>query len=325
MAATMTIEALPERPPVEFAPCSERHRIAFRRYLPPEDVERRVPVICAHGLTRNSFDFHELAEWLARSGHEVVAFDTSGRGDSDPLPEDLEYGYPQYVPDLMALLRHLGWREVHWIGTSMGGMQGMFLACLPAPMRPVHFVSLVLNDIGPFIPEAAMVRIASYVGTAPEMPNVSAAEAYVRATASKMLPATDADWRRTALYLTRPKDPSKPDGERELNYDVRIAEPLRAAPPQAIDLWGFWAGVTADAVLVLRGQESDILLPDTYARMLRPAEHGAVAPPGIGSVVEGIEYVGVGHAPTLFSDAMRGDVSAFLARAEACRTTTEEA
>ncbi|HAJ45344.1 MAG TPA: alpha/beta hydrolase, partial [Alphaproteobacteria bacterium] len=49
-----------------------------------------IPVLCLHGLTRNSRDFEDVWPWLAAQGRRVLALDVRGRGASqwDPVPQN---------------------------------------------------------------------------------------------------------------------------------------------------------------------------------------------------------------------------------------------
>ena len=102
------------------------HRVAYTEWGEPGNP--RV-LICVHGLTRNGRDFDALAEALA-GDYRVVCPDVVGRGASDWLEDKNEYGYPRYVADMLALIEHLEADDVHWVGTSMGGLIGMFLAAI---------------------------------------------------------------------------------------------------------------------------------------------------------------------------------------------------
>jgi pimeloyl-ACP methyl ester carboxylesterase len=64
------------------------HKIYYREY-----GKKGLPVLVAvHGLTRNAYDFHFLAEALQDSYH-VFSIDMIGRGKSDYLPPQY-YNYP---------------------------------------------------------------------------------------------------------------------------------------------------------------------------------------------------------------------------------------
>jgi pimeloyl-ACP methyl ester carboxylesterase len=51
-----------------------------------------------------------------------------------------------------------------------------------------------------------------------------------------------------------------------LHYDPAIAAPMQAGPVQALNLWPLWDRIDVPT-LVLRGAESDLLLPETMLRM----------------------------------------------------------
>src|SRR3546814_5243354 len=116
--------------------------------------------MCVHGLTRNGRDFDLLAAAL-EDRFRIVCPDVVGRGRSDWLSRASGYAQPQYMADMTVLIARLGVAEIDWLGTSMGGITGMLLAAQPwSPIR-----RLVLNDVGAFLPKAALQRIAGYVGT----------------------------------------------------------------------------------------------------------------------------------------------------------------
>ena len=162
--------------------------MAYREWGAPE--AGRV-VVCVHGLTRNGRDFDALAAALAGAGCRVVCPDVVGRGDSDWLGDPAGYGFPRYLADMTVLLARLEAEAVDWVGTSMGGLIGMMLAAQPgAPIR-----RLVINDVGPFIPLAALERIGGYVGRAPVFADLGAAEAYLRDVYAAMGALSDLQWR----------------------------------------------------------------------------------------------------------------------------------
>ncbi|HEX7951527.1 MAG TPA: alpha/beta fold hydrolase, partial [Burkholderiales bacterium] len=132
------------------------HRLAYYEWGDPDNS--RV-VICVHGLTRNGRDFDTIAAALA-ADYRVLCPDVAGRGKSEWLAHKEDYAYPVYCADMAALIARSGAQTVDWIGTSMGGLIGMFLAAQPnSPIR-----RLVMNDVGPFIPKASLERISTYVG-----------------------------------------------------------------------------------------------------------------------------------------------------------------
>ena len=132
------------------------HRMAYVEWGDPANP--RV-LVCAHGLARQGRDFDTLAQALSQH-YRVVCPDVVGRGRSDWLADPAGYQIPAYVADMVTLLARLDADELHWVGTSMGGLIGLGLAALPqSPIR-----KLVLNDVGPTIEAAALQRIGAYLG-----------------------------------------------------------------------------------------------------------------------------------------------------------------
>ncbi|MBO6782824.1 MAG: alpha/beta hydrolase [Alphaproteobacteria bacterium] len=264
------------------------HRLHYTEWGP----EAAPAVLCIHGLTQTARSFDALAEHLSRT-RRVICLDVAGRGRSDWLPDSGDYGFPQYVADASALIASLGLAPVDLVGTSMGGLIGIFLAAQdPTPVR-----RLVLNDVGPFVPKEAVGRIRDYVGTDPEFPDIEAYEEYLRVIWAPFGPLTDAQWRHLAETSARHTE----TGAIVPAYDMRIREPIEAAPVEDADLWAFWDAVSVPA-LVLRGADSDILLSETAQEMTRRGPKAGL-----------VEFQGVGHAPALMSDDQIAAIADFLA------------
>ncbi|NDB15811.1 MAG: alpha/beta fold hydrolase [Gammaproteobacteria bacterium] len=135
-------------------------RLHWRDYAGEADP---TPVLCLPGLTRNCRDFERLAPHLSRFlGRRVIALDLRGRGLSDHDPEWRNYRLDVYVRDVLAVLDAVALPRVVVIGTSLGGFVGMFLAS----EHRERVTGLVLNDIGPELEMAGMLRIATSAGKA---------------------------------------------------------------------------------------------------------------------------------------------------------------
>ena len=75
-----------------------------------------------------------------------------------------------------------------------------------------------------------------------------------------------------------------------LDYDMRIAEPLRVAGSEAsVDMWPVMQAFRGIPTLVLRGERSDLFSAATAARMVEEIGPGA----------ECAVISNVGHAPVL--------------------------
>ncbi len=292
--------------------CLSTHGFHKMFYTDWGDPASRRVVICVHGLTRNCRDFDFLAQALAGECR-VVCPDVVGRGRSEWLYRKDDYSYPQYMADMNALIarvsgwpvpagwlgqlanflrRRYGSRPIYWVGTSMGGMLGMLLAARPkSPIR-----KLVVNDVGPLIPRAALGRIAAYVGKDPRFKTFEELAAYVRQISAPFGPLTDAQWHHLTLHGARQHE----DGSWGMSYDPDIAAPFRKGPPQDVDLWSYWDTISCPT-LALRGAESDLLLKETAEQMQKRGPRAQL-----------VEFAGIGHAPMLMTEDQIKVVKDFL-------------
>ena len=263
------------------------HRVAYFEWGHPASART---LVCVHGLTRNGRDFGALASALS-DRFRILCPDMPGRGDSEWLRDPTDYGFPTYLSTIAALLTHAQVERVAWLGTSMGGLLGMALAAQPE--TPV--TRLVINDVGPVLEPAALLRIAGYVGLDPVFDTFDALEAHIREVSAPFGALTDAQW----SDLSRSTARRTPDGRWRLKYDPGIAVPFHNASAPA-DLWSIWDAIRCPTLL-LRGAQSDLLAPQTAAAMRSR-----------GPKPQFVEFPGVGHAPMLLSAEQIAPVAAFL-------------
>ena len=254
------------------------------------------PVLMWHGLARTGRDFDDIAAVLS-AGYRVICPDQIGRGLSEWSPDpDREYCLDFYAAIACALADTLGLERVRWVGTSMGGALGIRAAATTLRGR---IVSLVVNDFGPTLPAAAAERIRQYVGAPPVFARVSELEAYLRQVYAPFGALTDAQWRR----MTETSMRRRQNGQVSPHYDPAIVRQLYVHP-RDYEQWEHWDSL-ALAVLVLRGAESDLLLPEVAEAMAQRGPRARVA-----------EFAGCGHAPALNLPAQIEAVERFLAEAE---------
>jgi len=261
---------------VQCLSASGLHRMAYVEWGERDNPE---VLVCVHGLTRSARDFDFLAEALA-SRYRVVCPDVAGRGASDWLRDPKEYEVSRYAADMVTLIARLGVDSVHWVGTSLGGLIGMAIASLPE--SPI--AKLVLNDVGPVLTSVALRRIGDYVGKWPPLPDIEAAERFVRSTSATFGPHTDAEWRFLTEHVVR----RNPDGSLRMHYDPALAVPYKAdIREKDVELWNVYDPIRCPT-LVLRGENSDLLTRETAKRMTERGPRARL-----------VEVPGVGHAPTL--------------------------
>lgn len=268
----------------------------FARDYPAAGGEDRLPVICLHGLTRNSKDFEQIAPAIAVSGRRVIVPDVRGRGQSARDPKPKNYQPKIYARDVVEMMAALGIPRAVFLGTSMGGLITMTLAAI----RPKAIAAAILNDVGPAIAPEGIARILSYAGKGSEVRDWNDAAAYVRRTNEVAFPDYgDEDWHRFAQRTFR----QGTDGL-ELDYDPAIIVPLGKPPPR---LAGFIAGLLFRRLarkrptLLIRGERSDIISADIAARMQRMAPK-----------LQRVDVPGVGHAPMLTEPAAVDAIGQFL-------------
>lgn len=263
------------------------HNVAYTEWGDP--AASRV-ILCCHGLTRNGRDFDALATELSKEAR-VICPDIVGRGKSDWLRDPVHYGYPQYCADMSALIARLDVTDLDWIGTSMGGLIGMTLAAQAGtPIR-----RLVINDVGPFVPKAALLRIADYVGLDNRFSSLAAVETHLRKVLAPFGPLTDAQWQHLVAFGHR----LRPDGTYGLAYDPAIAVNVKMAV-QDWNLWPLWDKVVAPT-LVLRGADSDLLTAETAAEMTQR-----------GPKAQLVTWAGMGHAPALMAPEQIDQIKEWL-------------
>lgn len=242
----------------------------------PQDA----PVVVAwHGLARNAHDMDVVAQHLA-GRFRVICPDTIGRGLSAWSPDPArEYCLDFYVELAESLLDTLGISRCLWLGTSMGGAIGLRAG---AGRLRGRIDRLILNDIGPEISAAAVERIRSYAGQPPSFATVRELAQYFRTIYAPFGTLSDAQW----LHLTETSLRRLPDGRVTPHYDPQIVQQFIVHPHDYAQ-WPAWDSLSLP-VLCLRGERSDLLLPEVTEQMKRRGPRADV-----------ITIPGCGHAPAL--------------------------
>ena len=276
---------------------SDRLNLHYRNYPGPGaegEGAAKLPVLCLHGLTRNARDFAGLAEALSAT-RRVIVPEMRGRGQSGYAPNSDTYSPITYVADVEKLLAEQGIERFVAVGTSMGGLMTMLMAAA----KPGRIAAVVMNDIGPEIDAGGVARISGYVGQGRSYPTwVHAARGLAEAH-NAAFPDYDLDqW----LELTKRTMVVSQSGRIVFDYDMAIAEPFakpgNAAPP---NLWLAYEALRDVPMLLVRGELSDLLSPETVKQMgvRNPAMRTVTVPH-------------VGHAPTLDEPEVRSQITALL-------------
>ena len=225
----------------------------------------------------------------------VICPDVVGRGESDWLADPMAYQVPVYAADMLTLLAQLhqqapmAMRWTGW-GTSMGGLIGMGFAACPICRCPAPCGASVLNDVGPRIEWAALVRIGDLPGPTAAFRRLALQPRPIRWADFEQFSARtppSSGWICRAHGAARTRQAVSP------HYDPAIAVPFVALTPEAaargaaVRLWQLYDQISAHAAAARRA-DSDLLSCETAQAMDDSAGQQASAT-GRGR--------GVGHAP----------------------------
>ena len=265
-----------------------------------------LPVVCLPGLTRTTADFDDLATLLAShpEPRRVLALDYRGRGLSDYDRDPGNYSLVTELADVRAVLTALDVAPAVFVGTSRGGILTMLLASA----QPTAIVGAVLNDIGPVIEPTGLARIKSYLGKLPPPKSYEeGAEIFRRMFGQHFTRLTDEEW------LGYARRSFKIEQHRMVpTYDAQLARTMEGidfGQPLA-QLWPAFDSLGRVPLMVIRGQNSDLLSEETVAAMRarRPA-------------MEIVTVPDQGHAPHLDGADLLGRIAAFVASCEPTRSS----
>lgn len=261
-----------------------------------QTTETALPVLCLPGLSRNTRDFQEVANYLKQLGHPVFALDYRGRGKSAWDPDWNNYSLAVEAEDIDAAIEFLGLDRFAVLGTSRGGLHGLAMSYRYGADR---MKAVIFNDIGPDVEMTGLKRIAGSLGHNMQHPALADIADKMASALGPQFPGfDDAHWQKLAGQLA-----SRHDGRYVLDYDPQLArqlDNLEDATPMP-DLWPLYDRLTDRPVLVLRGEHSDILSEATCQRMLDTHPNATV------KTIEG-----QGHAPVLWEPETHEAIGKFL-------------
>ncbi len=278
--------------PIEFSSADDSLRLHAEASGSPQAP---LTVLCLHGLTRNGADFGSVAAHLS-ARYRVITADQRGRGRSEWDPNPANYQPATYVGDMFRLLDRLRIERAVLIGTSMGGIMSLIMAAA----QPARVQAIVLNDIGPEVPNLGLKRLRDSLSTPAQIATWQDAAAQARRVNGLAFPDYEAaDWEAFARRTYVEDSAGRPVAA----YDPRILDGLNQADLTAVppNLWSIWGQLGSLPVLALRGELSDILSAEILANMA--ARHPKLIP---------VNVPNRGHAPMLDEPAAVSAIDAFL-------------
>lgn len=233
---------------------SDGARIAYA------DQGEGLPLLCLSGLTRNASDFDYMLPHLPQ-GWRVIRMDYRGRGASD-WTGAASYTVPREGKDAIELLDHLGISRAALLGTSRGGMVGMFLGATAHD----RLAGLCLNDVGPELDWDGLARIKDYVGRNPAAKTLEAYACALPGGNPGMDNVPDSRWLEEAQRHAMPDD----KGGLKINYDPALRDSfLDAFKNGSPDLWPLFDACAGLPLALIRGANTDLLGTAATAEMRR--------------------------------------------------------
>lgn len=257
-------------------PLPINHKICYYEW---GDKNNEKILLCVHGLTRNGSDFEILAKKLT-SKYRVISIDIVGRGNSDYLSDPSLYNYQTYFNDLSFFIEALKLTKFDYLGTSMGGILGLMLSTT----YPSLIEKLILNDIGIFIPKIGLERIVKSLNNHHFFDSEITAKLALKEKLSSFSKMSDEEFEFIySISIT------KNNNKFYYKYDPNIAVSLNIEIVD-VDLAHLWSIIPEIKILLIRGENSDIL-PESIASKM--AENKLLT----------LEIVkNCGHAPMLLND-----------------------
>ena len=280
---------------------SDGLRLAGRKYG-WETVSDALPLVCLPGLTRNSADFHTIANYLAhetKTPRRVLCLDYRGRGMSARDRNWQNYNIFVEADDVVAGMIAAGIQHAVIFGTSRGGL----ITFVMAATRPGFLNGVIFNDIGPEIDPRGLVRIKNYVEKGVDHKSWESAVEAVQRTGASQFP----DWGREKweeqthlIYAVR-------NGKIVRRYDKNLMKTLRSIDldsplPQ---MWPQFKALSRIPVMAIRGANSDLLSQLTVEKMHRV--HGNM---------KSVTIPGQGHAPDPGTPELKKQIADFLKEAD---------
>jgi len=217
------------------------------------------PILCLAGLTRCSLDFRYFEPHANK--YRMITLDSRGRGASQYDSNYMNYNVLREAQDVIELLDHLSLAKTAVLGTSRGGLIAMTLAAIAKD----RLSGVILNDIGPDLPNVGLQRIMEYVGRPPTAKTHESAAAQLKTAMTPAFSNVPSErWLEEARTFY-----TQTETGLTLRYDPKLRDAMieQASAGPLPDLWPVF-GMLADLPLgALRGGQSDILTAATFAKM----------------------------------------------------------
>ena len=214
-----------------------------------------IPLLCLAGLTRTVHDFDYLKPHLPPL--RLIRMDYRGRGKSDWTGAET-YTVPQEAADALALLDHLGLESAAILGTSRGGLIGMYLSAT----APDRVRGVCLNDVGPVLEQIGLERITEFVGRRPAVRSHAAAAVAMPHALHGFVDVPPERWMTEAkLHFVETSQGL------DITYDPALRDSFLAALKANAEAWPLFEACCGKPLALIRGANSDLLTQTTADEM----------------------------------------------------------
>lgn len=155
----------------------------------------------------------------------------------------------------------------------------MFVAAL----HPQRLDRLIINDVGPEIPEPAVRRISEYLTLSMAFNNLDDFEQHLRLIYAPFGDLDDQQWQHLVTY----SHCIDKNGKIRSNYDPGIVVPFTIDKPEDAGLWEIWKKIDK-RIYLIHGENSDILSLSILKKM-KQLQSGLISK----------SIKNTGHAPAL--------------------------
>ncbi|MGN7678823.1 MAG: alpha/beta fold hydrolase [Anaplasma sp.] len=256
----------------------------------------KTPLICVHGMGGNCMCFDYLGK--AISDFPVILVDVVGRGKSSWLKDNSLYNYDTYCNSILHLAKYFDIKICNYLGTSMGGIIGMFLAARSRDVLEIK--KLILNDIGPQISEKPLLELVELLTQLPTFDDKQQARKYFEKTLRNFGIKGEDQWNHIVENRIMERD-GKYIPTLDPGIGIALEREVQQSQTGVFDIWDVWEQLECERILVLKGEFSNILTSDVLKKMLESKKN-----------VDYIKYDGVGHVPSLLADSRIQDVKRWL-------------
>lgn len=246
-------------------------------------------VLLAHGGGQTRAAWSKAADTLAKAGHQAIAIDMRGHGESDWSPTGA-YEFGDFAADLVSIAAQLPARPAV-VGASLGGLAGLLAE---GELQPGVFSSLTLVDVTPHMKAEGIAHILGFMRA--HLADGFASPDEAAAAIQAYLPHRQPRNKSSTLdrYLRKGDD-----GRYRWHWDPRFVSSVnRDTPDRSTNRFAEAARRLKLPVHLVRGASSNLVTTRAAQQFLQLVPHAVYTD------IAGAGHMVVGDRNDAFSDAV---------------------